>query len=87
MTKKMLYAEAYEELQLLVSELENGEITVDELADKVKRAAQLIRFCKEKLHSTELEVNMVLKELGDTPKTASEGLPEDRGGLSSDFET
>ena len=32
------YAEAYEELQRIVSEIENGEISVDELSEKVKRA-------------------------------------------------
>ncbi|GAB1417330.1 hypothetical protein MASR2M12_00950 [Bacteroidales bacterium] len=86
MMKKILYTEAYEELQLLVSELENGEVNVDELSEKVKRAALLIRFCKEKLHSTELEVNTVLKELGETPKMSSGDVLEGRGELSSDVE-
>ncbi len=60
----MLYTEAFNELQLLVADLENGEITVDELSEKVQRAALLIRLCKEKLYATELEVNSVLEELG-----------------------
>ena len=40
-----------------------GEITVDELAIKVKRAAELIKVCKNKLTSTEEDVNLILKEL------------------------
>ncbi len=57
------YREAFEELQLIVSEIENGEISVDELSEKVKRATQLIRICKLKLSSTEEDVNRILKDL------------------------
>ena len=57
------YTEAYEELQRIVSEIENGEISVDELAEKVKRATQLIRLCKLKLTTTEEDVNKILRDL------------------------
>jgi exodeoxyribonuclease VII small subunit len=43
--------------------MENGEISVDELAIKVKRATELIAFCKQKLTSTEQDVEAILKEL------------------------
>ena len=57
------YAAAYEELQRIVSEIENGEISVDELSEKVKRATELIRICKLKLSTTEEDVNKILKDL------------------------
>ena len=60
------YQEAFEELQTIVAEIENGQISVDELSEKVKRAAYLIKICKSKLHSTEEDVNKILKEL-ETP--------------------
>jgi exodeoxyribonuclease VII small subunit len=63
MTNKTGYAEAFEELQQIVTEIEEGEIGVDELSEKVKRAAQLIKICKQKLTSTEEDVNKILKEL------------------------
>ena len=63
MTKEPNYTEAYEELQSIVSEIEGGEISVDELSGKVKRAALLIKICKNKLTSTEEDVNSILKEL------------------------
>jgi len=63
MTKEPNYTEAYEELQSIVSEIEGGEISVDELSGKVKRAAILIKICKHKLISTEEDVNRILKEL------------------------
>jgi exodeoxyribonuclease VII small subunit len=57
------YTEAFEELQAIVTEIEQGEISVDELSEKVKRAALLIRYCKTKLTSTEEDVSAILKEL------------------------
>lgn len=60
------YAEAFDELQKIVSEIEEGQISVDELSDKVKRAAVLINICKAKLSSTEEDVNRILKDLDTT---------------------
>lgn len=57
------YTEAFEELQEIVSEIEQGEISVDELSEKVKRASLLIRICKNKLATTEEDVNTILREL------------------------
>ncbi|MGB4204965.1 MAG: exodeoxyribonuclease VII small subunit [Bacteroidales bacterium] len=63
MSKQIDYTEAFEELQKIVTEIETGEITVDELSEKVKRAAQLIKICKTKLSTTEEDVNKILQEL------------------------
>ncbi|MEO5602134.1 MAG: exodeoxyribonuclease VII small subunit [Cyclobacteriaceae bacterium] len=57
------YSEAFDELQQIVSEIEEGQISVDELSEKVKRAAMLISICKSKLSSTEEDVNKILKDL------------------------
>jgi exodeoxyribonuclease VII small subunit len=63
MSEEINYTIAFEELQLIVQEIEEGEISVDELSVKVKRAAQLIKVCKTKLTQTEEDVNQILKEL------------------------
>ena len=65
MSKSITYAQAIAELETIVSEIENASIGVDELSEKVKRAAELIRFCRNKLTSTEKEVNSILKSLED----------------------
>jgi thioredoxin 1 len=57
MENQMNYTDAFEELQQIVEHMENGEITVDELSLKVKRAAELIKICKQKLTTTEEDVN------------------------------
>ncbi|MGH2642984.1 MAG: exodeoxyribonuclease VII small subunit [Chitinophagaceae bacterium] len=63
MSDTLNYTEAFNELQEIVAEIEEGEISVDELSAKVKRAAQLIKICRKKLTSTEEDVNKILKEL------------------------
>ncbi len=63
MEKKISYTEAMQELEEIVQEIEQGEITIDTLSQKVKRASELIRVCKEKLSSTEEDVNKILEEM------------------------
>jgi len=59
------YTQAFEELQKIVSEMETGKISVDELAIKVKRASELIKVCKNKLTETEGDVQKILSDLED----------------------
>lgn len=63
MEEKFNYTKAFEELKSIVTEIEQGEISVDELSEKVKRATALIQKCKLKLTTTEEDVNKILKEL------------------------
>lgn len=69
MTKEPNYTEAFDELQHIVSEIEGGGISVDELSGKVKRAAILIKICQHKLTATEEDVNRILKELESSEST------------------
>ena len=61
MSEQINYSDAFHELQTIVTEIEKGEISVDELSQKVKRASQLIKICKLKLTTTEEDVNKILK--------------------------
>jgi exodeoxyribonuclease VII small subunit len=72
MNEKINYNAAFEELQQIVSEIELGEISVDELSAKVKRAALLIKICKSKLVTTEEDVSQILKELDSATKDFTE---------------
>ena len=63
MEKELTYEAAYKELKQLTSEIENETVSVDVLAEKVKRASYLIAFCQEKLRSTEKEVNNIISQM------------------------
>lgn len=65
MSEPISYTDAFFELQTITKEIESGEISVDELAEKVKRASELIRICREKLTSTEEDVNKILKTMSE----------------------
>jgi exodeoxyribonuclease VII small subunit len=66
MEKKISYTEAISELELIVTEIEQGEITIDTLSEKVKRASELIKICKDKLTATEEDVTKILGEIKET---------------------
>ncbi|HPB20151.1 MAG TPA: exodeoxyribonuclease VII small subunit [Bacteroidales bacterium] len=59
------YEQAFNELQKIVSEIEQGDITIDMLLPKVQRAAELIKYCRDKLRNTEEEVSKIIKQLED----------------------
>lgn len=64
MTKKNLsYSEAIASIDEILQQIETGELDVDELAEKVKQASELLKLCKGKLFSTEKEVEKILKEM------------------------
>lgn len=57
------YKQALEELEKIVDEIEKGEIDVDLLTEKVKRAAFLSQICKSKLRKTQEELDKLLSEI------------------------
>lgn len=57
------YNEAVEKLRKIVADIENGDLDVDILSEKVKEATRLIKLCKEKLYKADEEVKKVLEEL------------------------
>jgi len=65
--KDLNYSRAYAELESILQKLENQELDLDQLSENVKRASELIKFCKAKLHDTEEEIEKVLKGM-DQPE-------------------
>jgi exodeoxyribonuclease VII small subunit len=65
--ENMTYESAFQELQKISAEIESESVSVDVLAVKVKRAAELISFCQMKLRNTEAEVNNIIKQMESRP--------------------
>ncbi|MEZ4919972.1 MAG: exodeoxyribonuclease VII small subunit [Saprospiraceae bacterium] len=57
--QELNYTEAYQELQQLVRELQEGKTDIDQLAGKVARANELIVFCRNRLRQTEAELDQL----------------------------
>ena len=63
MMEKLTYTEAKKELEAIVAAIESGELDLDALTEKVKRASELIAFSKEKLKKTDEELQKILDEI------------------------
>jgi len=57
------YAKAIKEIEEILQKIENEELDVDELSASVKKAADLLKICKSKLHDTEEEIQKILDEM------------------------
>ncbi|MBL0349778.1 MAG: exodeoxyribonuclease VII small subunit [Elusimicrobia bacterium] len=62
MKKTESYTASFEEIQKILAALEQGDVDVDVLSDNVKRAAELIEFCRKRLRETELQVKKVMEK-------------------------
>ena len=63
--KKITYNQAIGEIEEILEKIENEELDVDELAEKVKRVSILLKICKDKLQKTNEQVEQILNEMGD----------------------
>lgn len=63
METTLTYENSYKELAQIAREIESSSVSVDVLAQKVKRASELIDFCQNKLRSTETEVNKIIAHM------------------------
>ena len=66
--KQLTYAEAIARLDEIVQLIDNNEVEIDQLADKIKEANKLIAFCSEKLTKAEKEMENLLAEKQETDK-------------------
>lgn len=63
------YAQAMEELEAILGDLEADAVDVDHLADKVARAAALIELCRGRIDSARMDVTRIVGDLtGDQPE-------------------
>ena len=57
------YTAAKAEIEKIVEMIESEELDVDQLTKNVKRASELVAFCKKKLTETDEELQKVLEQL------------------------
>lgn len=61
----MTYKEAIAKLEEIVYHIENDEPDVDEISGMVKEAYELLMYCKNRLKTTEEEVQAAFEKLKD----------------------
>lgn len=60
--KKETYSQAMERLEKIVSRIDNNELEIDALAEKIKEANEIIAFCSDKLTKAGQEIEKLLQE-------------------------
>ena len=75
MEENLTYESAYSELEQIYSQINNEQVSIDDLALKVKRAAVLISFCQNKLRNTEQEINNIISGMPIGQTTTSMPVP------------
>ena len=65
------FGSAMEELTRLVDQLESDTLDVDELTERVARAADLVQWCRDRLDADRYDVEQVLVRF-DEPDDASD---------------
>jgi exodeoxyribonuclease VII small subunit len=61
--KNMSYKNAIAEIQEILDKIESEEIDIETLSEKVKRATELIAYCKDKLIKIDSDVENILKDI------------------------
>lgn len=70
------YGEAVAELEGILAELEVDDADVDVLAERVRRAGELIALCRRRIEAARFEVEQVVAAL-DPAGAATPGAPAD----------
>lgn len=62
MQEELTYEQAMMRIEQLASQLEDNQIGIDEMAEKLKEAQQLIALCKQKLYIADEEIQKILSK-------------------------
>ncbi len=54
------YEQAMQQLEAMAQQMENGKIGVDELAERLREAQKLMKYCHEKLYEAEKNCKSLL---------------------------
>jgi exodeoxyribonuclease VII small subunit len=60
MAKKLTYESAIAEIHQIIEQIENDEVNVDQLSEKLNRAKELFDFCQKMLKQTKDNVDNLL---------------------------
>lgn len=61
--EQVAYSEAIDELETILDEIEGDDVDLDDLADKVERASELVEICRDKIDNTEMQVQSIIDDL------------------------
>ncbi|MCZ6727634.1 MAG: exodeoxyribonuclease VII small subunit [Acidobacteria bacterium] len=72
---ELTFGAAIEELESILRRVEDDGIDIDELAEELERAAELLEICRAKIRRAEVEVSQIVQTL-EEPATPPVPLDE-----------
>jgi exodeoxyribonuclease VII small subunit len=60
------FGDAIEKLEGILRRVESEEIDIDELAEELKKAAELLEVCRAKIRKAEIEVTQIVQALEES---------------------
>lgn len=63
MNEELTYSKALNELENIVAKMQSDNCDIDSLATYTSRAAELIKYCREKLFTTDQEIKKCMESL------------------------
>jgi len=78
------FRQAMEELEGILERIEGEEIDIDQLAQELRRAAQLLDVCRGKIRKAEVEVTQIVQSLTETGESGESGVGGDDGAPSGE---
>lgn len=66
MSEELTYGKAVAELEAIVAKMQSDDCDIDSLAGYTTRALELLKYCKQKLFTTDQEVKRCLEALGNS---------------------
>jgi exodeoxyribonuclease VII small subunit len=64
MGKSLTYQDAVSELEQILKNLEQSEeVNIDVISAQVKRAGELMEFCRKQLHVLDAELTKIMEEI------------------------
>ena len=58
--QQMKYEEAVSRLEEIVKKMEDNELDIDQMAQQLKEAQQLIKLCKDRLTKVDADIKAVM---------------------------
>ena len=71
------FGEAIEQLEGILRRVESEEIDIDELAEELETATELLEICRGKIRKAEVEVTQIVQSLEDDGEVEETAASED----------
>jgi exodeoxyribonuclease VII small subunit len=84
LVKEPTFKQAIEELEKITDSLESGELELEKSLALFERGVELIKFCQDKLDSTETRVSALIDSLdGEVKAVSLEDAADESAGLEA----